>query len=289
MEDYLSIARQCELACIPRSSYYYRPMPESTLNHELMRIIDEQYMKTPFYGIPRMTAFLRSKGYNINHKRVERLMSIMGIHAIYPKKHLSNPTPSYKVYPYLLKDIDICWPDQVWCSDITYIRMKRGFAYLVAIMDWYSRYVLSWRLSMTLDAQFCIEALNDALLIGKPEIFNSDQGSQYTSNDFTSTLLSQGILISMDGRGRVFDNIFIERLWRTLKYEEVYLKDYAHVWDAEHNIRKYFEFYNTERYHSALGYKTPEEVYSKKRDATSKINMTPEREETKLKKGSFLS
>ena len=203
MGDGLPISRQCELAFIPRSSYYYKPMPESTLNLELMRIIDEQYMKTPFYGILRMTAFLRSRGFNVNHKRTERLMSLMGIHAIYP--------------------------DQVWCSDITYIRMRRRFAYLVAIMEWYSRYVLSWRLSISLDAQFCIEALKEALLVGKPEIFNSDQGSQYTSDDFTSILLSQGILISMDGRGRVFDNIFIERLWRTLKYEEVYLKDYADV------------------------------------------------------------
>jgi len=250
MGDGLPISRQCELAFIPRSSYYYKPMPESTLNLELMRIIDEQYMKTPFYGIPRMTAFLRSRGFNVNHKRIERLMSIMGIHAIYPKKRLSDATRAYKVYPYLLKDLKISHPDQVWCSDITYIRMRRGFAYLVAIMDWYSRYVLSWRLSISLDAQFCIEALKEALLVGKPEIFNSDQGSQYTSDDFTSILLSQGIFISMDGRGRVFDNIFIERLWRTLKYEEAYLK---------------------------------------KRDVTSKINMPAEREETKLRNASFFS
>ena len=263
MGDGLPISRQCKLAFIPRSSYYYKPMPESTLNLELMRIIDEQYMKTPFYGILRMTAFLRSRGFNVNHKRTERLMSLMGIHAIYS--------------------------DQVWCSDITYIRMRRGFAYVVAIMEWYSRYVLSWRLSISLDAQFCIEALKEALLVGKPEIFNSDQGSQYTSDDFTSILLSQGILISMDGRGRVFDNIFIERLWRTLKYEEVYLKDYADLWEAEDNIGNYFEFYNTERCHSALGYKTPEEVYLKKRDGTSKINMPAEREETKLRNASFLS
>jgi putative transposase len=210
------------------------------------------------------------------------------IDAIYPKKRLSEPTPSYRVYPYLLKDLKISYPDQVWCSDITYIRMRRGFAYLVAIMDWYSRYVLSWRLSISLDAQFCIEALKEALLVGKPEIFNSDQGSQYTSDDFTSILLSQGILISMDGRGRVFENIFIERLWRTLKYEEVYLKDYADVWEAEDNIGNYFEFYNTERCHSALGYKTPEKVHLKKRDVTSKINMPAEREETKLRNASFL-
>lgn len=284
MGDGLATSRQCELACIPRSSYYYKPRPESPLNHELMRIIDEQYMRTPFYGIPRMTAFLRSIGYRVNHKRVERLMSTMGIHAIYPKKGLSNPAPSHKVYPYLLKNLNVFYPDQVWCSDITYIRMRRGYVYLTVIMDWYSRYVLSWRLSITLSAQFCIEALNMALLIGRPKIFNSDQGSQYTSNDFTSLLLSRNILISMDGRGRVFDNIFIERLWRTLKYDEVYLKDYADVWDAEENIGKYFEFYNTERYHSALGFKTPAEVYFKRRRTT----MPNEQEEIKLNNGSFL-
>lgn len=286
MQEPINISRQCELAGIPRSSYYYKHKPESPLNLELMRIIDEQYMKTPFYGIPRMTAYLRSKGYNVNHKRVERLMGLMGIHAIYPKKRLSISDKLHRIYPYLLRDLIITHPDHVWCSDITYIRMKKGFVYLTVVMDWYSRYVLSWRLSITLNQGFCIEALNKALLMGKPEIFNSDQGSQYTSTDFTSILLSHGILISMDGRGRVFDNIFIERLWRSLKYEEVYLKDYIDVWDAEENIGNYLTFYNNERHHSALSYKTPKEVYfNGKRTLTKGVNMSVGYEETKLKNG----
>ena len=269
MEDNLSITRQCELMGIPRSSYYYRPRPESELNLELMRVIDEQYTKTPFYGIPRMTAFLKSKGYKVNHKRVERLMGIMGIQAIYPKKRCTVSDSSHRIYPYLLRNLTISYPDQVWCSDITYIRMRKGFVYLTAIMDWYSRYVISWKLSTCLEKEFCIEALKEALLMRKPEIFNTDQGSQYTSSDFTDVLLSHNILISMDARGRVFDNIFIERLWRSLKYEEVYLKDYSDVWEAEDNIRSYFLFYNTERLHSALDYKTPEEVYYESRKSNT--------------------
>lgn len=265
MDNSLSISRQCELLGIARSSFYYKPRPESELNLELMRLIDEIYTEWPFYGIPRITAYLRSKGYNVNHKRVERLMRLMGLRAIYPKKRLSKGNKVHRIYPYLLEGVDVTEPDQVWCADITYIRMKRGFVYLVAIMDWYSRYVVSWKLSTTLDVWFCIEALKEALRIRKPEIFNTDQGSQFTSYEFTGILQSEGVLISMDGRGRVFDNIFVERLWRSLKYEEVYIKDYKDVWESEENIRRYFLFYNKERLHSALSYRTPEEVYNEGR------------------------
>lgn len=280
----LPISRQCKLIGIARSSYYYKPRAESELNIELMRLIDEQYTKSPFYGIPRMTAFLRNKGYKVNHKRVERLMRIMGIQAIHPKKRLSVHDNSHRIYPYLLKNLTISYPDQVWCSDITYIRMRKGFVYLTAVMDWYSRYILSWNLSISLDARFCVEALQDALLMGKPEIFNTDQGSQYTSTEFTSILEDAGTRISMDGRSRVFDNIFIERLWRSLKYEEVYLKDYNDVWEAEQGIRNYFMFYNTERLHSALGYKTPQQVYYEgRRLRPMGDKILSQQQETKLK------
>jgi len=202
------------------------PRPESALNQELMRLIDEQYTRTPFYGSPRMTAHLRRQGFGINPKRVRRLMRRMGLEAVGPKPRLSRANKKHRKYPYLLRDLDIRRPDQVWCSDITYIRLSGGFVYLTAVMDWHTRYVLSWELSNTLDASFCVSALERALGRSKPEIFNSDQGSQFTGGEFTGRLKSAGIRISMDGRGRVFDNIFVERLWRTVKYEEVYLKDY---------------------------------------------------------------
>lgn len=257
----VSITRQCDILGLCRSSYYYKPAAESPLNLELMRIIDEQYIRTPFYGVPRMTHLLCNMGYSIGHKRIERLMRKMGIQAIYPKKNLSKANADHKKFPYLLKGLDINRPDQVWATDITYIRMKSGFMYLVAIMDWYSRYVISWRLSNSLNTSFCIEALEEALSKRKPEIFNSDQGSQFTSNDFVSVLQNRNIKISMDGRGRAMDNIMIERLWRSVKYEEVYLKDYQFVKDVFRGISWYFKFYNNERIHQSLGYQPPATLY----------------------------
>jgi len=249
----ISVMRQCELLGISRSTYYYRPRPMSELNLELMRLIDEQYTKTPFYGVPRMTAWLKRQGYEVNHKRVERLMRLMGLQAVYPRRRLSIPSKEHKIYPYLLRGVEIKQPDEVWSADITYIRMLRGFLYLVAIMDWYSRYVLAWELSITMEKEFCLEALDKALKVSCPTIFNTDQGSQFTSREFTGRLETEGIAISMDGRGRVFDNIFIERLWRTVKYEEVYLHDYGNVREAKQSLSRYFEFYNNERIHSSLG------------------------------------
>jgi putative transposase len=226
-----------------------------------MRLLDEQYTRAPFYGSPRMTAWLRSQGQAINHKRVERLMRIMGIEALYPKPRLSQSCPSSRVYPYLLRGVEIKRVNQVWSTDITYLRLRQGFLYLVAILDWFSRYVLSWRVSNSLDTSFCLEALDEALSRGRPEIFNSDQGSQFTSREFTGRLEAVGIQISMDGRGRAFDNIFIERLWRTVKYEEVYLNDYEGVADAVRELGRYWGFYNDERLHQSLAYKTPASVY----------------------------
>jgi len=257
----IPIYRQCELLGLVRSSYYYEPAGESKYNLKIMELIDEQYMKTPFYGTRRMTAWLRQQGYKVNRKRVQRLMRLMGIEAIYPKKRLSKTSDEGRKYPYLLRGLEVEGPDHVWCVDITYIRMLRGFLYLVAIMDWYSRYVISWEISNSLEVEFCLEALEKALRISKPEIFNTDQGSQFTSKEFTGRLEEAGIWISMDSRGRVFDNIFIERLWRSLKYEEVYLHSYETVKEAKEGIGRYFSFYNRERLHESLGYKTPEEVY----------------------------
>jgi len=227
-----------------------------------MRLIDEQFTRTPFYGSRRMTAWLNIQGHTVNRKRVGRLMNQMGIEAIYPKKHLSRPDSCAKKYPYLLRDMVIDRPDQVWAADITYIRMKQGFVYLVAIIDWFSRYVVAWALSITMEVDFCVEALTNALGRGRPEIFNTDQGSQFTSGRFTGILESVGVAISMDGRGRVYDNIFVERLWRSLKCEEVYLKEYVTVREARSNIGDYFRFYNFERLHQALGYKTPYQFYA---------------------------
>ena len=228
-----------------------------------MKLIDEQYIETPFYGIEKMTAWLRRKGYYVNHKRVRRLMRRMGLEAVYPrrKRGLSLPDEGHKIYPYLLKDVQIVRPDQVWSADITYIRMYRGWLYLVAVMDWFSRYVLSWELSVTLESEFCVSALQQALTLGRPEIFNTDQGSQFTSIDFTKVLLDAGVQISMEGRGRVFDNISSERLWRTVKVEEVYLRDYQTVAEAGYRLGQYLELYNSRRLHQALGYRTPAEVY----------------------------
>lgn len=257
----IPIARQCELLSLPRSSFYYTPVPASDFSLHLMELIDRQYTKMPFYGVPRMTAWLRRKGYTVNRKRIARLMRRMGIQGITPKKRLSRPNKEHTVYPYLLKNVEITEPNQVFCADITYVPMRKGFIYLVAVMDWATRYVLSWKVSITLDAAFCAEALEDALALGTPNIFNTDQGAQFTSKDFISVLKNHSIAISMDGKGRVFDNIFIERLWRTVKHEEVYLKDYANVWEAIRSLGDFFRCYNEERLHSALGNRTPYEVY----------------------------
>lgn len=257
----LSIVRQCELLELHRSGVYYEPAGETGLNLELMGKIDEQYTKTPFYGSRRMTAWLERQGHEVNRKRVQRLMRIMGIEAIYPKRRTSLPDEEHKVFPYLLRDVAIVRPNQVWATDITYIRMRHGFVYLVAILDWFSRYVLAWELSNTLDRAFCISALQAALRRDTPDIFNTDQGCQFTSNDFTKVLEAAGVDISMDGRGRVFDNIFTERLWRTVKYEDIYLNDYADVPEVYDGLTRYFAFYNDERLHQSLHYATPREVH----------------------------
>jgi len=226
-----------------------------------MDMIDQKYTQHPFYGILRMTAWLHDQGYPVNHKRVQRLMQLMGLQAIYPKPRLSKSGDVSEKYPYLLKGLMIRRPNQVWGTDITYIKLKQGFIYLVAIMDWFSRYVISWEISNSLDVHFCLNALEKAFVKGTPEIFNSDQGSQFTSEVFTSRLKSAEVQISWDGRGRFWDNIFIERLWRSVKYEEVYLKDYVNVPDAIRNLDDYFRFYNSQRHHQALGYKTPEYMF----------------------------
>ena len=258
----ISAARQCALLGLPRSSYYYEARPESEYNLALMRLLDVQFVRTPFYGVPRMTAWLRVQGHVVNPKRVRRLLRKMGLEAIYPKRLLSVKNPAHRVYPYLLRGLEISRPGQVWATDITYIRLRRGFAYLVAILDWFSRYVVAWDLSLSLDAAFCVSTLERALETSKPEIFNSDQGAQFTSEAFTRPLQAAGVSISMDGRGRVFDNIFVERLWRSVKYEEVYLKDYGDVLEARDGLGRYFRFYNEERLHQSLGYRTPAVVYA---------------------------
>jgi len=257
----IPVSKQCELIGLNRSSLYYEPQGESEYNLYLMRLIDAIYTKAPFYGCPKITKELNRWGYPVNHKRIRRLMRLLGLEAIVPKKNLSKRGKGHKIYPYLLKNIKIDCPNQVWATDITYIRMARGFVYLVAVMDWHSRYVLSWEVSLTIDTEFCQHALSNALKTGKPEIFNTDQGSQFTADAFTGILKANDIKISMDGRGSFFDNIFVERLWRSVKYEEVYQKEYEDVWDAEENISNYFKFYNTERIHQSLDYRTPEEVY----------------------------
>jgi putative transposase len=263
--EMISVSRQCELLDLSRSSYYYASERDDSYNQLLMNRIDEQFTKTPFYGVPKMTAWLKIQGHPVNHKRIRRLMRLMGLEAIYPKPKLSKANPEHKKYPYLLKNLLIDHPDQVWCADLTYIRMLQGFVYLVAIMDWYSRYVLAWGISTTLDASFCLSALDESLELSRPEIFNTDQGVQFTSTDFIKRLEKEDIRISMDGRGRVFDNIFVERLWRTVKYEEVYLHQYTMVSDARRSLDKYFLFYNMERIHETLGYRTPYEIYVKER------------------------
>jgi len=256
-----SIRRQCRLAGVPRSGVYYEPVPETPENLHLMRLIDEQYMKHPEFGYPRMTDWLRDDGYEINHKRVARLMRCMGLQAITPGPHTSKPAPEHKVYPYLLRNVEIERVNQVWSTDITYIPMRSGYMFLTAVIEWYSRYVLAWELSNTLESHFCVAALEHALTQGTPEIFNTDQGSQFTSKTFTNVLLSQEIAISMDGKGRALDNAFIERLWWTVKYEEVYPKDYPDGHSLYSGLDVYFDYYNNERKHSSLDRRTPAEVF----------------------------
>lgn len=257
----LSVRRQCALLGIARSQLYYEAAPETAINLELMRLIDGQSLKTPFWGSRNMTVFLRRRGYAVNRKRTQRLMGKMGLEGLAPGPSTSRPAPGHKVYPYLLKDLLIERPNQVWSSDITYVPLRHGFLYLVAVMDWYSRHVLSWRLSNSLDVEFCLEALDAALDRGTPEIFNTDQGSQFTSRVFTERLSSRSIEISMDGRGRALDNVFIERLWRSVKYEDIYLKGYESGADCHRGLTSYFQFYSHERPHQSLDYRTPWEVH----------------------------
>jgi len=264
----LSLSRQCRLLSISRSSFYYAPKGESSENLALMRRIDELFLKYPFYGSRQMVRQLRRDGVRVGRQRVRRLMRLMGLEAIYQAPRTSTPHRAHRVYPYLLRGMAIDRPDRVWCADITYIPVQRGFLYLVAVMDWATRHVLSWRLSNTMDAGFCVEALAEALArYGRPEIFNTDQGSQFTSLDFTGTIENAGIAISMDGRGRCMDNIFIERLWRSLKYEAVYLHELTDGFVARRVIGEWIDFYNTERPHSALAGRTPAEVYEARQPA----------------------
>ncbi len=258
---HLSIVHQCELLGLNRSTYYLSPAVESVENLRLMRLIDEQYLKTPFYGSRRMTAVLERSGESVNRKRVQRLMRRMGLEGLFPGRRTSIAEPGAKAYPYLLRDRTLTRIDEVWSSDITYVPMRHGFMYLTAVIDWYSRYVLSWRLSNTLDSGFCLEALDEALSRGNPEIFNTDQGSQFTSREYTGRLEDAGVAVSRDGRGRALDNVFVERLWRSVKYEDIYLKDYEQTKELERGLTAYFRFYDEDRPHQSLDYRTPGEVY----------------------------
>ena len=248
----LSIRRQCELVGLNRASYYVESVGESAFNLCLMRLIDEQYLSTPFYGYPKMTAAVRRQGYPVNRKRVARLMQKMGLQAMVAKRKLSEPAVGHEGYPYLLRNRVITQPNQVWSTDITYVPLRYGFMYLVAVIDWFSRYVLAWQLSNTLEGSFCLETLDMALLQGQPDIFNTDQGAQFTAHAFTGRLKAANIRISMDGRGRALDNIFVERLWRTVKYEDIYLKHYESVSALQHGLHDYFQFYNFIRPHQSL-------------------------------------
>jgi putative transposase len=262
--EHLSIQRQCEFLGISRSGYYYQPRPESALNLKLMHLMDVQFMKTPFYGVRRMHQHVLGRGYKVNIKRIRRLCRLMGLEAIYPKPRFKTGGAAHKIYPYLLKDYKVTAPNQVWSTDITYIPMPRGFLYLVAVIDWFSRYVLAWQVSNSLDAVFCIEALKYALEnYGVPTIFNTDQGVQFTCKDYLDILDTREIQISMDGRGRAFDNIFIERLWRSVKYEYVYINAPETGLDLHSGLEWYFDFFNNERHHQSLENQTPAQVYMK--------------------------
>jgi len=257
----VSVRRQCCLLSLNRSSIYYHPREADNTNAVLMRRLDELYTAHPFLGYRKLTVLLRTEGHRVNSKRVLRLLRLMGLQAIYQKPDTSKPHPKHPIYPYLLTNLPILRPNQVWATDITYIRLRKGFCYLVTVIDWYSRYVVSWRLSATMETGFCVDALEAALLHGTPDIFNSDQGSQFTSQAFTDVLTASGIRISMDGKGSYHDNIFTERLWRSVKYEEVYLKEYATLAEAEQGIAAYISFYNERRPHQALAYQTPSQVH----------------------------
>lgn len=263
-QEALSISRQCELLDLGRSTYYYVPEPISEEELALMKLIDQCYLALPFYGTRRIKQWLADEhGLVVNRKRIQRLRRVMAIETLYPKRNLSVANQAHRIYPYLLRDLPIDRPNQVWSTDITYVPMARGFVYLVAVMDWYSRRVLSWRLSTTMDTDFCVEALQEAIeRYGCPEIFNTDQGSQFTSEDFTGVLKSHDIKISMDGKGRWVDNVFVERLWRSVKYEEVYLKAYDSVANAKASLSRYFNFYNNKRRHQSLRGMTPEAAYN---------------------------
>lgn len=264
---YISIVRQCKLFKISRTSVYYKPKGEKPENFELMRLMDEQYLKTPTHGSRSMVTFLEKLGYDKNRKRIQRLMRLMGLEAIYPKKKTSTPNPAHKIYPYLLRKLCIDHPNQVWAADISYLPMEQGFMYLVAIMDWHSRKVLSWRVSNTMDSDFCVTALKEAIYkYDCPEIFNTDQGSQFTSESFTKVLKDNDIKISMDGRGRFQDNIFIERLWWTLKYHYFYLRTFETGSELRKGLRNWFQYYNQERFHQSLENWTPNEIYYKKQE-----------------------
>jgi putative transposase len=261
-DEVVPVVAQCRLLKVARSSLYYRPAPVSADDLTVMRRMDELHLAWPFYGSRRMTAVLRHEGWPVNRKRIQRLMRIMALEAIYQKPNTSRKHPDHKVYPYLLRGLVIDRPNQVWCADITYIPMAKGFVYLVAVMDWFSRRVLAWRVSITLETDFCVEALRDAMnRHGQPEIFNTDQGVQFTSAAFLGELATLGVRISMDGKGRFLDNIFIERLWRSLKYEEVFIKAYGSVAEARIGIGEWLTFYNDERPHQALDYRTPTDVF----------------------------
>ncbi len=259
----LSIRQQCELLDLNRSSLYYEPQGPDQDTLDLLKAIDRIFTDAPFFGARRIKEYLKEQGVSVSRKRIRRLMAVMGLESIYPRPKTSKPAPEHKIYPYLLKGLDINRPNQVWSTDLTYIPMRKGFVYVMAVIDWYSRYVLSWSLSNTMDADFCVETLKDALRYGTPEIFNTDQGSQFTSKDFVDELLAKGIQVSMDGRGRWMDNVFVERLWRSLKYEEVYLKAYENIKEARLQIGRWFSFYNTQRPHQALDYQKPIQVHNK--------------------------
>lgn len=259
--EVITLKKQCELLSLSRSSYYYKPVAETELNFRLMNLIDEIYTETPSSGSRKITETLVRRGHEVNRKRIQRLMRVMGIEVIYPRPNLSKPDNSHRRFPYLLKGVKIEGINHVWSTDITYIPLRTGFLYLAAVLDWFSRYVLSWKLSKNLETEFCIEVLNKALEKGTPQIFNSDQGVQFTSNEFLEVLETRDIRISMDGKGRAFDNIFVERLWRTVKYEEVYCKAYESFEEAQRNLNDYFRFYNDKRLHQSLGYKTPREIF----------------------------
>jgi putative transposase len=259
------VRRQCELLGLNRSSRYYEPVPESADNLRLMRLIDHEYTAHPFLGSRRLTAWLTAQGEAVNRKRLQRLMRLMGLEAIYPKPKLSAARAGHRIYPYLLRNISIQRPDQVWSTDITYVPLSSGFMYLAAIIDWFSRYVLAWRLSNTLDGSFCLEMLDEALRRGRPEVFNTDQGVQFTAQAWTGRLESAGVAVSMDGRGRCLDNVFVERLWRSVKYEDIYLWRYEAVPQLHQGLGRYFGYYNEERLHQALDYRTPAVVYQEGR------------------------